>query len=100
MKKFNKKGSKIKYCCRCKIPLNKENSYACFTKTRTYICRKCYKKKQNKYKKIRYRIDRIGDMDRIEKLCLEHGFSVDVAKAIAMDGVILDEKMKEKGLVK
>lgn len=42
---------------------------------------------------------RIGNPDRIKAICLEHGFSPDVANAIAMDGIILDKKMKERGII-
>ena len=47
-----------------------------------------------------YLADKIGNMDNIEQLCLRHGFSKDVAEAIAMDGIILDKKMKERGIIK
>jgi hypothetical protein len=54
---------------------------------------------RNKYEKQKRFHEKIGNMDNIEKICLEHGFSPDVAEAIAMDGIILEKKMKEKGII-
>ena len=93
---------------------NKEKKYY-----QSGLCSSCYKmnlyytnekyrlnciRAMNRYRETdRYKLksasDKIGNMDNIEKLCLEHGFSPDVAEAIAMDGVILDKKMKEKGII-
>ena len=70
------------------------------------LCRSCYQSTNKnhreyvkKYSKFRNESKRIGNMDNIENLCLKHGFSEDVAEAIAMNGNILDKKMKERGIV-
>jgi len=40
-----------------------------------------------------------GDPDTIREMCVDFGISEEIADAIAMDGVVLDNKMKEIGLV-
>ena len=67
-------------------------------KYREYCLNKAREQTKSGYRKERHLADKIGNMDNIEKLCLEHGFSRDVAEAIAMDGIILDKKMKERGI--
>ena len=93
---------------------NKEKKYSCLG-----LCRTCYnnelyqsseKVRENKklrckkqwdkgYFRKRYYSNKVGNMDNIEKLCLEHGYSKDVANAIAMDGVELDKEMEKRGII-
>jgi len=96
-------------CSRC----NKMKKYyatglcsSCYNHQRYYTNEKHRKhqlkraKEQTKagYGKERYLMAKIGNMDNIKKLCLDYDISEDVAEAIAMDGIILDEKMKERGI--
>ena len=38
---------------------------------------------------------KIGNVDNIMAICLKHGFSEEVADAIAIDGKLLDKKLKK-----
>jgi len=40
-----------------------------------------------------------GNPERLKEICLEYDFSDDIAEAIALDGIVLDKKMKEKGII-
>ena len=76
-----------------------KNCYYTNEKFRNLMLKRSKLQTLSGYRHERYLADRIGNMDNIERLCLEHGFSKSVSKAIAMDGVILDKKMKDKGIV-
>ena len=52
------------------------------------------------YFKKRYISNKLGNREYIEKLCLNYGFSKEIAKAIAIGGRLLDEKMRERGIFK
>ncbi len=81
--------------------------HACYThqpyytneKYREHKLKKAREQTKSGYRKERRFADKIGNIDSIEKLCLDHGFSKDVATAIAMDGVILDEEMKKRSII-
>lgn len=45
------------------------------------------------------RVNKVGNVANIRKLCLEHNLSKEIATAIAMDGKTLDEKMKERSIL-
>lgn len=93
---------------------NKEKKYSCLGLCRTCYSneqyhssekaredkkRRCKKQWNEGYFKKRYLSNKIGNMDNIEKLCLEYGYDKDVANAIAMDGVKLDKEMKKRGII-
>ena len=79
-------------------------------KQREYYQRPDVKAKQREYQREYYqrpdvkardkrRLCKVGNVENIKRICLEHGFSEDVAEAIALDGEVLDKKMKEKGVI-
>jgi len=68
-------------------------------KNREYRIRKAREQTKKGYSKRRHQMNKIGNMDSIEKLCLDYGFSKEVATAIAMDGIILDEEMKKRNML-
>lgn len=45
--------------------------------------------------KERQKMNKIGNVDNIRALCLKHGFSEEAADVIAVDGELLDKKLKE-----
>ena len=72
-------------------------------KQREYYQRPDVKAKQREYRqrpdvKAKQRVGK-GNPERLKELCLEYGFSDDIAEAIALDGIVLDKKMKEKGII-
>jgi len=89
-----------KYACLglCKTCYNNE-LYQLSDKVRLTRMKHCKEQFNKGYFKKRHLSNKIGDMDNIEKLCLEKGFSKDVANAIAMDGVVLDLEMKKRGII-
>lgn len=103
-------GGQLFLCPVCK----QEARYSCLG-----LCRSCYhtdkyfsdaefrqrckdkvrKQRLQGYGKKIHLSNKLGNMDNIEKLCLKHGFDAEVAKAIAMDGVFLEEEMKKRGII-
>lgn len=45
--------------------------------------------------KERRKVNKIDNVDNIRAICLEHGFSEEAADAIAIDGELLDKKLRE-----
>lgn len=43
--------------------------------------------------KAKQRVCKLGNVKNIKRLCLEYGFSEDVAEAIAVDGEMLNKKL-------
>ena len=64
-----------------------------------YRQRPKYKKYNREYQR-EYNKKRRNDPKKIRNVCLDLGYSEDIADAIALDGIILDDKMKERGIVK
>ena len=71
-----------------------------YLKNRKKILEQHRQKRKDGYYKELYRKKKLGDPIKIKNLCLEHGFSDDIAEAIALNGIILDKKMKEKNIIR
>jgi len=73
-------------------------------KRREYMQRPEVKAKYREYYqrpevKAKAKTVKIGNFENIKRICIEHGFSEDVANAIAMDGEVLNKKMRERGIL-
>jgi len=49
--------------------------------------------------KDKRKVNKIGNVGNIRRICLESGLSEDIADVIAVDGIALDKKMRERGMV-
>jgi len=67
---------------------------------RKYYSQPKWKEHKKKYDKEYSKKRRIYNPEKIKNVCLNLGYSNDVATAIALDGIILDKAMKERGIVK
>ena len=65
------------------------------------LCKKCYRKKymETYTKKYNQQIRKPRILEHVKDVCLECGFSSDVVNAIVLDGIVLDNKMKERGII-
>ena len=62
-----------KYCRYCGIRLNDQNWYSGFKENRNYICKKCEKKRRNKYKK--FHKEKVSQQARQRDLKYKYGLA-------------------------
>ena len=55
-------------------------------------------KSTKKYQRKHCRLG-LGNPKRIKEICKDFGFSEEVCNAIALDGIVLDEVMKKRGII-
>ena len=45
------------------------------------------------------RLVKVGNTENIKQICKDHDISDEIATAIALDGKVLDQKMRERGML-